>query len=403
MPSQDRTSKRSQVLNESVIREMTRLAAAHKAVNLAQGFPDFGAPENIRLHAEAAIRRGLNQYSITWGATRLRRAIAAKAAAMNGIQVDPDSEITVGCGSTECMMAALMAVVDPGDEVVVFEPFYENYGPDAVLCGATPRFVRLEPPRWDVDWHALERAFAGRPKALVLNTPHNPTGKVFARAELERIAELARRHDVVVVTDEIYEHLAYDGREHVSIATLPGMRERTITIGGPSKTFSVTGWRIGYCLADAPLTAAIRKVHDFLTVCAPAPLQDAAAAAMEEAASYYPRLLAEYEVRRERLHGILNRSGIPCQKPQGAYYFLVDIGHFGFPDDVAFARFLVREVGVAVVPGSSFYHPPGGAQQVRFCFCKTPETLAAAEARLAGLVAAAARFMATAGGAGASK
>ncbi|MBI5837159.1 MAG: aminotransferase class I/II-fold pyridoxal phosphate-dependent enzyme [Candidatus Eisenbacteria bacterium] len=397
-----RTSRRAAGFTESVIREMTRLARDHKAVNLAQGFPDFGAPENIKRFAQDAVGRGINQYAITWGSTRLRRAIAAKAKTFNGIEADPETEITVGCGSTECMVASLMAVLDPGDEVIVFEPFYENYGPGAILSGATPRFVPLHEPDWRVDFDELAAAFTPRTRALVLNTPNNPAGKVFTRDELGRIAALAVAHDVVVITDEIYEHLVYDGREHVSIATLPGMGERTVTIGGPSKTFSVTGWRIGYCIAPPEITAAIRKVHDFLTVCAPAPLQDAAAAALEEGEEYYPRLLAEYAARRDNLFATLRSAGIPCRLPEGAYYIWCDISGFGFPDDVAFTRFLVSEVGVAVVPGSSFYRPPGGSQRVRFCFCKTESTLAAAAERLARLPYLAARHVATRRGAGAS-
>ncbi len=402
MADRDLTSKRSHLLNESVIREMTRLATTHKAVNLAQGFPDFGAPENIQAHARDAVTRGINQYTITWGSRRLREAIAKKAAWFNRIQVDPETMITVGCGSTECMMAALMAVVDPGDEVIVFEPFYENYGPDSILCGATPRFVQLSPPEWSIDFEQVERAFNAKTRALVLNTPHNPTGKVFTREELTRLAEMAVRHDVVVITDEIYEHILFDGREHLSIATLPGMANRTITIGGPSKTFSVTGWRIGYCLASPALTLAIRKVHDFLTVCAPAPLQDAAAAALDEAESYYPRLHLEYTARREKLGHILEEAGLSCRKPEGAYYYLADISSFGFRDDVEFSRFLVTEVGVAVVPGSSFWMPPGGSRWIRFCFCKTDATLDAAATRLGALKDKASQYLATAGRAAAS-
>ena len=377
---------------------MTRLAHAHRAVNLAQGFPDFGAPEDIQEFACDAVRRGINQYSYTWGSTRLRRAIAAKAAAWNGISADPETEITVCCGTTECMMAALLAVLDAGDEVIVFEPFYENYGPGAILSGAAPRFVRLREPDWAIDWGELEAAFSPRTRALVLNTPNNPTGKVFTREELERIAALAREHDVVVITDEIYEHLVYDGLRHVSMASLPGMRERTITIGGPSKTFSVTGWRIGYCIAPPEITAAIRKVHDFLTVCAPAPLQDAVAAAMEAGEEYYPKMLAEYAGRRERLWAALAGAGLACRRPQGAYYMWADISSLGFRDDVAFSRFLASEVGVAVVPGSSFCCPPGGRQRVRFCFCKKEATLAAAAERLARLPEMAARHLATSPG-----
>jgi aspartate/methionine/tyrosine aminotransferase len=381
---------------------MTRLARAHDAVNLAQGFPDFEAPANIKRAGADAVARNINQYSITWGSTKLRQAIAKKAAGFNHIEVDPETEITVGCGSTECMAAALLSVVDPGDEVIVFEPWYENYGPDSILCGAKPVFVKLHPPEWSIDFDELAAAFGPRTKALVLNTPHNPTGKVFTRRELQTIAELAIRHDTLVVTDEIYEHIVYDGREHVSIGSLPGMRERTITIGGPSKTFSVTGWRIGYILAPRPINAAIRKVHDFLTVCAPAPLQEAAAAAMEEGDSYYPGLLRDYEARRQMLYEGLTAAGLATRMPEGAYYFLTDIRPFGFTDDVDFARFLASEVGVAVVPGSSFHVPPGGRHLVRFCFCKREETLKEASRRLLSLKDRALHYSATGRGGAAS-
>ncbi|HVP39075.1 MAG TPA: aminotransferase class I/II-fold pyridoxal phosphate-dependent enzyme, partial [Candidatus Saccharimonadales bacterium] len=329
-------------------------------------------------------------------------AIAAKAAAFNHLSADPETEITVGCGTTECMLAALLAVLDPGDEAIVFEPFYENYGPDAVLSGAVPRYVPLHEPDWHLDFDELRAAFSARTKAVVLNTPGNPSGKVFTRAELTGIAALAIEHDAVVITDEIYEHLVYDGLEHVSMATLPGMRGRTVTIGGPSKTFSVTGWRIGYCIAPPEITAAIRKVHDFLTVCAPAPLQDACAAALEQGDRYYPELLAAYQRRRDTLHAALAAAGLECRKPQGAYYIWADISQFGFPDDVAFNHFLMREVGVAAVPGSSFYLPPGGRQRVRFCFCKKEATLATAAERLGRLPERARQALATARGGHAS-
>jgi aspartate/methionine/tyrosine aminotransferase len=381
-----RVSQKATRFTESVIREMTRLALQHGAVNLAQGFPDFPAPEAIKQAAQQAIARDVNQYAITWGARPLREAIAEKFQRTQGLAVDPEREITVCCGSTEAMIAALLAVVDPGDEVVIFEPFYENYGPDAILCGAVPRYVKLRPPEWDFDPEELERAFGPRTRAIILNTPNNPTGKVFTRPELECIRDLCVRWDVYAITDEIYEHILYDGAEHISIATLAGMRERTITINGLSKTYSVTGWRIGWAIAAAELTAAIRKVHDFLTVGAAAPLQEAGAVALRLPDEYYRRLAADYGARRDRLLAHLERAGFRCYRPAGAYYIMTDISAF-LPrcgaDDVAFARYLVEQIGVAVVPGSSFYcHPADGTRQVRFCFCKRDETLDAAGARL---------------------
>ena len=377
------TSHRSTLFTESVIREMTRLCQQHGGVNLAQGFPDFPAPAEIKEEAARAVRADVNQYAITWGAKRLRDALVAKTERYSGIAYDPETEVTVCCGSTECMISTLLALVNPGEEVVIFEPYYENYGPDAILCGATPRFVRLREPDWSFDPAELARAFNDRTKAIVVNTPNNPTGKVFSREELEQIATLCHKWDAVAVTDEIYEHIVYDGLEHVSMATLPGMRERTVTISGASKTYSVTGWRIGFCLAPPALTSAIRKVHDFLTVGAPAPLQEAAAVALSLPDAYYQRLAEGYRERRDYLVPQLEQAGFRTFLPHGAYYVMTDISGFGFDDDVRFARHLVAEVGVAAVPGSSFYsNPAHGAQRLRFHFARRRETLEAAAERL---------------------
>src|SRR3989475_1110209 len=326
-------SLKAQQFTESVIREMTRLAMDHDAINLAQGFPDFAAPAEVKDAAVRAICADVNQYAITWGAREFRRAIAERFRKDTGLEIDPEREITVCCGATETMIASMLAVVDPGEEVVVFEPFYENYGPDAIICGAVPRFVRLRPPDWTFDPDELGRAFSERTRAVILNTPNNPTGKVFARAELESIGRLAEQWGAYVITDEIYQYMVYDGAEHVSITTLPGMRERTITINGMSKSYSVTGWRVGYAIAPPEITNAIRKMHDFLTVGAPAPLQEAGAAALGLPGSYYCRLCAEYERRRDRLLAGLERAGFQCFKPHGAYYVMTDISGFGFPDD----------------------------------------------------------------------
>jgi aminotransferase len=379
-------SQRSTLFTESVIREMTRLCHQHGAVNLAQGFPDFAAPDLLKEEAARAIRADINQYAITWGAQRLRDALVAKTERFSGLRYDAETEVTVCCGSTECMVATLLALVNPGEEVIVFEPFYENYGPDAVLCGAQPRFVRLREPDWSYDPAELERAFNDRTKAIVINTPNNPTGKVFTRTELEHIAGLCRTWNVVAVTDEIYEHILYDGAEHVSLASLDGMRERSVTISGISKTFSVTGWRVGYCLAAPSLTGAIRKVHDFLTVGAPAPLQEAAAAALSLPDDYYRTLAEGYRARRDFLVPALESAGFRTFLPRGAYYVMTDISGFGFPDDVTFARHLVAEGGVAAVPGSSFYaDAAAGKQRLRFHFARRRETLDAAVGRLGGL------------------
>jgi len=381
-----RASGKAARFTESVIREMTRLANLHGAVNLSQGFPDFPAPEEVKEAARRAISGDINQYAITWGARSLREAIAAKFTRLYGVAVDPERDVTVTCGSTEAMIAALLAVLDPGDEVVVLEPFYENYGPDAVLSGALPRFVKMRPPHWTFDRDELRRAFSSKTRAIIVNTPNNPTGKVFTRDELEFIAGLCREHDALAITDEIYEHILYDGTVHIPMATLPGMAERTVTINGMSKTYSVTGWRVGWAIAPPVLTAAIRKVHDFLTVGAAAPLQEAGALALALPDEYYRTLAASYTRRRDRLVPILQRAGFRTHLPRGAYYVMTEIDALGWDDDVAFARHLVEDVGVAVVPGSSFYNDPAdGRGQVRFAFCKKDATLDEAERRLAKL------------------
>jgi aspartate/methionine/tyrosine aminotransferase len=373
---------------ESVIREMTRQAMLHGAVNLAQGFPDFPAPAEIKQAAQQAVAADVNQYAITWGAKSLRHAIARQMGVWQGISVDPEKEITVCCGSTEAMISTLLAVCNAGDEVVIFEPFYENYGPDSVLSGARPKFVKLRPPtteggEWTFDEKELRRAFDKHTKAIILNTPNNPTGKVFTRPELELIRDLCMEFDVLAITDEIYEHILYEGTKHVSMVSLEGMRERTVTINGMSKTYSVTGWRVGWAVAPERITNAIRKVHDFLTVGAPAPLQEAGAAALSLPAEYYAKLAEGYRVRRDHLMPALTAAGFKCFRPRGAYYVMTDISAFGFNDDVSFAKYLVQEIGVASVPGSSFYRDPrDGAWQVRFAFCKKPETLDEAARRL---------------------
>jgi aminotransferase len=381
-----RASGKATRFTESVIREMTRLANLHGAVNLSQGFPDFPAPEEVKEAARRAISGDINQYAITWGARSLREAIAAKFTRLYGVAVDPERDVTVTCGSTEAMIAALLAVLDPGDEVVVLEPFYENYGPDAVLSGALPRFVKMRPPDWTFDRDELRRAFSKKTRAIIVNTPNNPTGKVFTRDELEFIAGLCREHDALAITDEIYEHILYDGTVHIPMATLPGMAERTITINGMSKTYSVTGWRVGWAIAPPVLTAAIRKVHDFLTVGAAAPLQEAGALALALPDEYYRTLAAGYARRRDRLVPILERAGFRTYLPRGAYYVMTEIDALGWDDDVAFSRHLVEDIGVAVVPGSSFYNDAAdGRRQVRFAFCKKDATLDEAERRLAKL------------------
>ena len=380
-------SRKASLFTESVIREMTREALKHGAVNLSQGFPDFAAPEDIKRVAMKAIADDINQYAITWGARDFREAIASKTSWYLGLDVNPETELTVTCGSTEGMIAAMMATVDPGEEVVVFEPFYENYAPDAILSDAKPRYVPLRAPDWSFDRDELRSVFNANTKAIIICNPNNPTGKVFTRDEMEFIAGLCQEFDALCFTDEIYEHILYprDGAEiqHISMAQLDGMRERTVIVNSMSKTYSVTGWRVGYCIAPPEITSAIRKVHDFLTVGAAAPLQSAGAYALSLPAEYYDRLQSEYRARRDLLLPVLEKAGFGTFTPDGAYYIMTDISGFGFANDVEFTRHLIREVGVACVPGSSFYSvPERGAQQVRFCFCKKDETLKLAAERL---------------------
>ena len=368
---------------ESVIREMTRLAHIHGAVNLAQGFPDFAAPADLKEAACRAINDDQNQYSITWGVKNFRQAIADKYRRWHGLELDPEREITVCCGATEGMIATLLAVTNPGDEVIVFEPYYENYHPDTLLCGAIRRIVSLRTPTWTFDPDELRQAFNSRTKAIIINSPNNPTGKVFGRAELELIAALCEEHDCLAITDEIYEHILFDGATHIPPITLPNMRHRSVLINSMSKTYSVTGWRVGWVIASPDLTASIRKVHDFLTVGAATPLQQAGVHALGLPGDYYAHLSTDYVARRDAIVAMLTRTGFKPFVPSGAYYVMADISAFGFPNDQAFAAHLVENIGVAAVPGSSFFENASlGSQLIRFCFCKKFETLAAAEERL---------------------
>jgi len=382
-----RVSKKARSFTESVIREMTREALKHGAVNLSQGFPDFPAPEDIKRKAMEAIAADVNQYAITWGSKDFRNAIASKTRSYLGLEIDPETEITVTCGSTEGMIAAMMATVDPGEEVIVFEPFYENYAPDAILSDARPRYVPLRAPDWSFDRDELRRTFNEKTKAIIVCNPNNPTGKVFTREELEFIGGLCQEFDALCFTDEIYEHILYPRRDadirHISMAQIEGMRDRTVIINSMSKTYAVTGWRVGYCIAPPEITSAIRKVHDFLTVGAAAPLQAAGAYALSLPQEYYDAMQSEYHARRDLLLPVLADAGFQTFVPDGAYYIMTDISGFGFADDVEFTKHLIRDVGVACVPGSSFYSVPSlGQQQVRFCFCKKDETLHAAAERL---------------------
>src|SRR5438132_9987181 len=392
-------SKKATQFTESVIREMTRLNHLYGGVNLSQGFPDFPGRQAIKAPAWAAIQDDINQYAVTWGAQPLREAVAREFTRRYGVPVVADEQVTVCCGSTEAMMSTMMAIIDPGDEVVIFEPFYENYGPDTILSGATPRYVTLHEPDpsapsdslragWSFEPDELVAAFNDKTKAIIINTPNNPTGKVFTRQELETIAALCRKWDAIAISDEIYEHIIYDGHRHIPIATIDGMADRTVTINGLSKTYSVTGWRVGWTISPPSLTGAIRKVHDFLTVGAPAPLQEAGAAALALPQQYYLDLAANYTKRRDALVEILERHHFTCYKPDGAYYIMTDISGYCFSDDVTFARYLIRDVGVAAVPGSSFYKTSNeGRTKIRFCFCKRDETLQDADRRLEKLVA----------------
>jgi len=370
----------TRTFSESVIRMMTRICNQAGGINLAQGFPDWDTPEEIKEAAVRALRQGYNQYAITWGSPSLRQAIARKVEDYNRYPVDPETEVTVCCGSTECMLSTMKAIINPGDEVVVFEPFYENYGPDALLSGATPRYVTLQPPDWRFDPEKLAAAFNQKTKAVILNSPNNPSGKVFSRGELEQIAELCRRWDAFCICDDIYEHILYDGAEHIAMASLEGMKERTITINSVSKTYSATGWRVGWAIAAPEVTDAIRKVHDFVTVGAAAPLQEAAAFALGLPDDYYRELQARYLEGRDYLYGVLEELGFNPSLPRGAYYIITEpveiMERLGADDDFSLARRLIEVAGVATVPGSSFYADPAkGRRQVRFCFCKKPETL----------------------------
>jgi aspartate/methionine/tyrosine aminotransferase len=385
MTDQSRASATAGSLTESVIREMTRLALQHNAINLAQGFPDFPAPAEIKQAAVAAIRADQNQYPITWGQASLREALADKYRQHYALDFDPERSVCVTCGATEAMIAAMVGCVDPGDEVIVFEPFYENYGAAAAIAGASPRYVTLREPGWSFDEAELAAAFTSATRAIVINTPGNPTGKVFSREELTAIARLCQRHGVIAITDEIYEHIVYDGARHIPLATIPGMEDRTITISALSKSYAVTGWRVGWAIAPPDLTDAIRRVHDFVTVGAPTPFQEAGAVALRLPDAYYQRLAAEYTERRDLMLEILTAAGLrPAARPRGAYYIMTDASGLGWGDDTATARALTREVGVATVPGSSFYSRPElGRSKIRFSYSKKLATLREAGRRLA--------------------
>ena len=379
---------------------MTRLAKLHNAVNLSQGFPDFEAPQAIKDAACAAIQAEQNQYAPPYGTLAFREAIAADFTRRYGVPIIPDEQVTVCCGSTEAMMASMLACIDPGDEVILFEPFYENYGPDAILAGAEPRYVRLREPgrgprdadsasgggEWRFDPDELKAAFSNRTRAIVINSPNNPTGKVFTRDELQLVADLCQKWDVLAISDEIYERIVFGGHVHVPMASLPGMADRTITTSGLSKTYSVTGWRIGWAISPAALTGGIRKLHDFLTVAAPSPFHDAGVSALSLPDSFYSELARDYETKRDLMMDILGRHGFTAYQPGGAYYVMADVSRFGFSSDSEFAQYMVKEIGVATVPGSSFYSDPAAAPQtVRFCFSKRDETLHEADRRLARL------------------
>jgi L-glutamine---4-(methylsulfanyl)-2-oxobutanoate aminotransferase len=376
-------AERVQAFPESVIRNMSIVAARHQAINLGQGFPDFDPPRELMDAAKKAIDDGYNQYAVTWGAPPLRAALAEKMKSFNKIDCHPDRNLVVTCGATEAMMAAMLATINAGDKVIVLEPFYENFGPDAVVSGATPIHVPLTEPKFQPDEEALKAAFAAKPKGIVVNTPGNPTGRILTDDSLRLIADLCAEYDTLAYTDEIYEHMVYDGKHHTSLATLGDMAQRTITIGGFSKTYSVTGWRLAYTVADAPLTSAMKRVHDFLTVGAPHPLQIAAVTALGLPSSYYTWLRDSYQAKRDVLLVGLHKAGFRCHKPDSAYYVMADISGFGFPDDTTFSMWLTEAVGVTCIPGSSFYHDRAGRQMVRFAYPKKEETLRAACARLA--------------------
>jgi aspartate/methionine/tyrosine aminotransferase len=377
-------AKRTESFQESVIRKMTRVCQQYEGINLAQGFPEKDPPDEVAQEALRAIRQGNNQYSITWGLPALREAVARKVSRFAGLKADPEKEVTITCGSSEAIVASLMALVNPGEKVIVFEPFYENYLPGLTLCGGIPEFVRLRDPDWTLDPDELKKAFSQKPKALILNTPANPSGKVFTPGEMETIARFCREYGTYVITDEIYEHILYDGLRHVSMASLPGMWERTVTISGISKTYSATGWRVGYVVAHHGLMSAIRKCHDYMVVAAPTPFQMGAVVAMGLPDSYYRDLQEFYRERRDFLLKVFEDLSVPVFRPAGAYYMMIRIDRLGRGDDEAFAMALVERVGIAVVPGSSFYHrPEDGRDKVRFCFAKKWETLNKVKERMA--------------------
>ena len=374
----------TETFSESVIREMTRICDTVGGYNLSQGFPDFESPKAIKEAAIKAINAGWNQYPVTFGEPELREAISKKANDYNRIKCNPETDITVTCGATEAMIATLKAIINPGEEIIVFEPFYENYSADGILSGATPRYVTLNPPDWQFSFEELEKTFNEKTKAIIINTPHNPTGKVFSQQELEEIARLCIKWDTYAITDEIYEHILYDDEKHISLATIPGMKNRTITINSISKTYSVTGWRVGWAIADKRITERIRKVHDFLTVGAPTPFQHAAVVALSFDQEYYVNLQKHYAKARKLLYNILDKTGFKPYLPKGSYYIITEVDdlmkRMKIDDDFTFSRKLIEDTGVATVPGSSFYSTPEkGRTQVRFCFCKKWETLYAVE------------------------
>ena len=377
-------SQRVGRFTESVIRRMTRVAMECGAVNLSQGFPDFDPPVELRRALEKAAHAGPHQYAVTWGAPGFRQALARKQAHFTGLPIDPDANLVVTCGSTEAMMAAMMTACNPGDKVIVFSPFYENYVADTILSGAEPIYVPLRPPDFSFDPAELRRAFEQRPKALILCNPSNPTGKVFTRDELLQIAALAEEFDAYVITDEVYEHIVYAPHRHVYFSTLPGMFDRTVSCSSLSKTYSITGWRLGYVIAPPAFIDGARKVHDFLTVGAAAPLQEAAIAGLEMPDAYYAHLAEIYAAKRDLFLGGLRAAGLTFTEPEGAYYVMVDISEFGASDDVAFCEWLARAVGVAAVPGSSFFREPVN-HLIRFHFAKQESTLREAIARLSKL------------------
>ena len=376
-------AQRTESFQESVIRKMTRVCQQYNGINLAQGFPEKDPPEEVVKEALRAIQQGNNQYSITWGLPALREAVAGKVSRFTGLKPDPEREVTITCGSSEAIVASLLALVNPGEKVVIFEPFYENYLPGLSLCGGIPTFLRLRDPDWALDPDELKKVFAQRPKAVILNTPANPSGKVFSRGEMEMIARYCREYGTTVITDEIYEHILFDGLQHINMASLPGMWERTVTISGISKTYSATGWRVGYVIAHRSLMSAIRKCHDYMVVAAPTPFQMGAVAAMGLPPSYYRELQEFYRERRDYLLKVFEELDLPVFRPSGAYYMMIGIDGLGYRDDEAFAMALVEKAGLAVVPGSSFYHQPqDGRDKVRFCFAKKWETLRQVKERM---------------------